>query len=249
MQPDPSATLAPQQQSLLLYPGHAPALTPGAQAGSAGAALAFTNSPPPGVAAPLPGSAQYLVYEPNYSGTYSVTSSCDPPAVATASFETEITPQTGGGYSFVSAASANGPGAILDVASSGVLGPQTCTLSVHDTRGNAAAIAVTNKQLLLYPDDGTALGPGAAGTAFFLDATFVPRSFFVYEQGYSGAYVLAPASCATFKATLTAAVDPGSPALLSLSASGAPTAEICTFTVSDSNGNQAFAQAAYEGVP
>lgn len=184
MQADPSATLAPQQQSLLLYPGRAPALTPGSQAGS--------------------GSAQYLVYEPNYGGTYSVSSSCNPSAVATPSFETEITAQTGGGYSFVSAAAANGPGAILDVASSGVLGMQTCTLTVRDT---------------------------------------------LYEQGYGGAYVLAPSSCATFKATLAAPVDAGSRAVLSLSATGAPTAEICTFAISDSNGNQAFAQTAYEGVP
>ena len=246
---DPVATLAPQQAPLLLYPGQAPSLTPGLQAGSGNMSVTFTNSPAPGIAAPLPGAAQYLVYEPNYSGTYTVTSSCNPPAVATASFEAEITPQTGGGYSFVSAASSNGPGAILDVAPSGILGPQTCTLSVHDALGNAAAIAVTNKQLLLYPNDGNAFGPGATGTAFFLDATFVPKSFYVYEQGYSGGYVLAPSTCATFKATLTAPVDPGSPALLSLAANGAPTAEICTFTVSDSNGNQAFAQTAYEGVP
>lgn len=161
-----------------------PALTPGSQAGS--------------------GSAQYLVYEPNYGGTYSVSSSCNPSAVTTPSFETEITAQTGGGYSFVSAAAANGPGAILDVASSGVLGMQTCTLTVRDT---------------------------------------------LYEQGYGGAYVLAPSSCATFKATLAAPVDAGSRAVLSLSATGAPTAEICTFAISDSNGNQAFAQTAYEGVP
>lgn len=238
-----------QRQSLLLYPGHAPSLVPGSQPGSGSVSLTLTNSPTPGVLTPLPGGAQYLVYEPNYTGTYSVSNSCNPAAVAATSFETEITPQSGGGYSFMPGPIGNGPGAILVVQPSGVLGPQTCTLNVRDDVGHIVSIAVTNKQLLLYPGYGAAFGPGANGTAFFLDASFAPRSFYVYEQGYTGAYVLAPSSCSTFKATLTAPVDPGSPALLALTANGSPTGETCTFVVSDSTGNQAFAEAYYEGVP
>ena len=246
----PLATLAPQQDTrVLLYPAHPPSLLPSAQTGASSASVVFTNSPAPGVLTPLPGAAQYLVYEPDYTGQYSVSNSCVPPAVASTSFETELTPQSGGGYSFKPGPQGTGPGAILDVHSSGVLGPQTCTLSVRDDLGNTVTIAVTNKQLLLYPDNGAPFGAGADGTEFFLDATFIPRSFYVYEQGYSGAFVLAPSSCGTFKATLTAPVDPGSPALLSLAANGAPTAEGCTFAVSDSAGNQAFAEAYYEGVP
>ena len=246
----PIPSVAPQQDArMLLYPAHPPSLLPGAQTGSAAEAVTFTNSPAPGVLTPLPGAAQYLVYEANYTGAYSVVNSCDPPAVATASFETELTPQAGGGYSFKPGPVGTGPGAVLDVKSSGILGPQTCTLTVQDALGHAVTIAVTNKQLLIYPDGGTAFGPGAGGTEFFLDATFVPRTFYVYEQGYTGPYVLAPSSCSTFKATLNAPVDPGSPALLSLTANGTPTAEGCTFTVSDSLGNQAFAEAYYEGVP
>lgn len=241
---------APQQDTrLLLYPAHPPSLVPGPQTGTPSASVTFANSPPPQVLAPLPGAAQYLVYEPSYTGAYSVVNSCDPQAVATTSFETELTPQAGGGYSFKPGPTGTGPGAILDVESSGILGPQTCTLSVRDDLGHAVTIAVTNKQLLLYPDYGTAFGPGASGTGFFLDATFAPRNFYVYEQGYTGPYTLGPSSCSTFKATLNAPVDPGSPALLSLTANGSPTAEVCTFAVSDSSGNQAFAQAYYEGIP
>jgi hypothetical protein len=165
------------------------------------------------VLTPLPGAAQYLVYEPTYAGSYTVMNSCNPPAVANTSFETQLTPEPGGGYSFKPGPMGSGPGAILDV-SSGVLGPQTCTLSVSDDHGNSATIAVTNKQLLLYPESGARLVPGAIG-----------------------------------KATLNAPVDPGSPGLLTLSANGEPTAETCMFAVSDSIGNQAFAEAYYEGVP
>lgn len=240
--------LTPPQSKLLLYPGHAPSLVPASEAGTRNASLTFTNSPAPQLNAPLPGGAQYLVYEPNYTGGYTVTNSCSPAAVANTSFETELTPQPGGGYSFKPGPTGSGPGAILVVTASGVLGPQTCTLTVSDTNGNSATIAVTNKQLLLYPASASGFGPGAMGTGFFLDATFVPKSFYVYEQGYSGSYTLAPSSCATFKATLNAPVDPGSPALLSLVANGAPTPEACTFAVSDSAGNQAFVEAYYEGV-
>jgi hypothetical protein len=239
----------PQRAPLMLYPGHAPTLAPGTESGTPAASLTLTNSPVPTVSMPLPGAAQYLVYEPNYTGPFSVTSSCDPAAVAAASFETQVTPQNGGGYSFTPGPTGTGPGAILDVKSSGVLGPQTCTLTVRDERGNAATIAVTGKQLLLYRDTNASFGPGLSGSAFVLDVTFAPGSFYVYEQGYSGGYTLAPSSCAAFKATLNAPVDPSGPAVLTLAANGPPTPEICTFAISDSNGNRAFVEAAYEGAP
>ena len=246
--PPPPVALPPPL--LLLYPAHPPALVPGNDAGVATASLTFGNSGAPGIGVPLPGGTQYLVYEPQYTGSYTVANSCSPPAVAQTSFETEIAPQPGtGGYSFKPAATGSGPGAILDVTPSGVLGPQTCTLMVSDTQGNSASISVTNQQLLLYPSTSAGFGPGAVGTGLYLDANFSPGTLYVYEQGYSGAYTLAPSTCSTFKATLTPPVDPGSPALLTLSANGAPTLEGCTFTVSDSNGRQASAVAYYEGVP
>ena len=245
--PPPSSGFGSQ---LLIYPGHAPMVVPGAQPGTSSTSLTFGDSGPPDVGLRLPGGAQYLIYESNYTGSYTVANSCSPAAVAQTSFETEITPQPGtGGYSFKPASTGSGPGAILDVTPSGVLGPQTCTLTVSDTRGNSVSIAVTNDQLLLYPDTGGGFGPGLAGTGFYLDATFVPATLYVYEQGYSGAYTLEPSTCSTFKATITAPVDAGSPALLSLTANGPPTIEACTFTVTDSNNRTASVAAYYEGVP
>lgn len=247
LSPPPSNGFGSQ---LLLYPGHAPMLVPGTQPGTTNATLTLGNSGTPGPGYSLPGGAQYLVYESNYTGSYTVANSCAPAAVAQTSFETEITPQPGaGGYSFKPAPTGSGPGAILDVTPSGVLGAQTCTLKVSDTVGNSVSIAVTNNQLLLYPDTSGGFGPGLTGTGFYLDASFVPTTLFVYEQGYSGGYTLEPYTCSTFKATLTAPVDAGSPALLTLSANGPPTLEGCTFTATDSHGRQAVVAAYYEGVP
>lgn len=237
-----------QQSGLLLYPGNAPVQLPAGSSGTRAVSLTLTNHPPPGVGAPLPAGAQYLAYEPGYTGVYTVSSTCSPPAVANTSFETEITSQNPG-YSFKPSSSGNGPGAILDVTSSGVFGPQTCTLSVNDTLGHSATVTVSDKQLLIYPGVSGGVPPnGAAGTAFYLDVSFTPGSFLVYEHGYSGGFTLAPSTCSAFTATLMAPVDPGSGAVLSVGANGAPTPEICTFAVSDSNGNQAFVQSAYEGV-
>lgn len=244
--PSPSVN-PPGSPQLLIYAGHAPQQVPGG-AGSSAVSLTLSNNPVPGVGDPLPSGAQYLVYEPGYSGTYAITSSCNPAAVAKTSFETEITPQNPG-YSFKPSTTGNGPGAILDVSSSGIFGPQTCTFTVSDTAGRSAAITVTDKQLLLYPGVTAGVPPaGAAGTGFYLDATFTPGNVVVYEHGYSGGYELAPSTCSAFSAVLHAPVDPGSGAVLTLSANGAPTPEVCTFTVFDSAGNQAFVQTAYEGV-
>lgn len=231
---------------LAIYAAQAPSLVPAAgEQGVSSVQVSLSDNTSAG--AP-PKDGQYLIYENGYNGSYSITSSCAAGTVADASFETRVTPQAQGGYSFQPGPIGTGPGALLDVASSGVFGPQTCTITVSDSNAHSASIVVTNHQLLLYPGASSVVpATGSTGTAYALLANIAPpMSFLVYEQGFSGTYALAPSTCSTFGATLTPGSG-GAGAILTIRATGPRSAEACVFQITDGTGQSAYAKAYYEG--
>jgi hypothetical protein len=207
--------------------------------------------------------AQFLIDEPGYIGILSQANSCGPGVIANGSFENGIGAGNQG-YGFSPGATGNGPAAIFDLVQTGIYGPQTCTLSIRDTKGLSATITLKNEALLLYSGQkGPQPTAGALGVPVAYDgyggATPSPapsgsvpavedwsQTFLVYEQGYNGVYSLDPSSCAYFTATLVQGATPNSGATLSVHYHGpSPQETGCTFVVRDMDGQHVT----YTGVP
>jgi hypothetical protein len=247
-----SAGTAPGTRSIsatiAIFPGHGPSTAPpSGQPRVASTSLVFTNSNASAGSAFPQSAAQYLISEPNYNGTFSITNSCGTNSVASASFENGIVlGNPAGSYSFASGATGTGPAALLDVSANGAYSNASCSLDVADSSGHTATIALTNRELLLYAgQQGPTPEAGAIGQPGVTLPNFAPATYLVFEQGYSGAYSLEPSTCQEFHATLSAGASPMSGAQLSLSYGPSKAMQTCTFVIDDVQG-QSVSIEAYE---
>jgi hypothetical protein len=234
--------------AVAIFPGHGPSTAPPSdQPRVASTTLIFTNANASTGSAFAVSAAQYLISEPDYTGTFSVKNSCGTNVVASASFENGIVlGNAAGSYSFSSGANGTGPAVLLDVSATGAYSRAACSLDVADSSGHTATIALANRELLVYAgQQGPTPQAGAVGQPGMILPNFSPASYLVFEQGYTGVYSLDPSTCQEFHATLTAGASPGSGAQLSLSYGPSTAMQTCTFVVHDAQG-QSISIEAYE---
>lgn len=182
---------------------------------------------------------QYTVYEPGYTGTFTLSSSCAAPTLllgmfAAMSYNPHSPPET-----------ASGPKAEFSIGSTlgdplwGLYGANTCTFTVNDANGNKASVSATNGMIGAYWGSSSLTSPPAArtpGAASLLIVNGSPSAVSIYEAGYTGGFTLAAQPCALYTFNLQNN-GPGS-AMLTATQTGAVGQQNCPFAITDSSGQQ-----------